>query len=197
MRVLRTGGPQNAGSVTPHQRDALESFFMCMAVCHTVVPETDPDGGPPIYQSESPDEGALTKAARDVGFEFITRHVDHIVVQRVDGSAQPAHLRCVGSSSPPKQCIRKRRLVRHSFSAATISSASTSSTARENAWPLWPVAQTGATSSWSSYYARYASSTNACACFMFCWLQLYCRVPTMSFLTAPSRSQRGLCSKSS
>jgi magnesium-transporting ATPase (P-type) len=92
LRVLR-GGPSR-GYVTPQQLEALERFFMCMAVCHTVVPEADPNGGPPVYQAESPDEGALTKAARDVGFEFVARHADHIIVNRVTGNAQPTPTRC-------------------------------------------------------------------------------------------------------
>ena len=36
--------------MTPRQLAGLEAFFMCMAVCHTVVPETNEAGGPPIYQ---------------------------------------------------------------------------------------------------------------------------------------------------
>jgi magnesium-transporting ATPase (P-type) len=37
----------------------VDAFFTCMALCHTVVPERDEAGGKPIYQAESPDEGAL------------------------------------------------------------------------------------------------------------------------------------------
>lgn len=39
--------------------EAIDAFFACMALCHTVVPERDEAGGKAIYQAESPDEGAL------------------------------------------------------------------------------------------------------------------------------------------
>jgi len=84
--VAVTGGPP--ATVNGFSRAdiiALESFFTCMAVCHTVVPETDENGGPPIYQAESPDEAALTYAARDVGIAFFGRQADHIVVRRTTG----------------------------------------------------------------------------------------------------------------
>ena len=76
---------------------ASETFFTCMAVCHTVVPEYEDDSGgaagtaPATYQAESPDEGALAKAARDVGFEFRARHADHILVRRHGGGAAPGY----------------------------------------------------------------------------------------------------------
>jgi hypothetical protein len=78
-----------AGGVSHEMQVSAEAFFACMAVCHTVVPETndaDPTG-PAIYQAESPDEGALTKAARDLGFEFVQRTADGIVVRRKNGGA--------------------------------------------------------------------------------------------------------------
>ena len=37
----------------------IDNFFMCLALCHTVVPERDTPTGPIVYQAESPDEGAL------------------------------------------------------------------------------------------------------------------------------------------
>ncbi|KAA3682343.1 phospholipid-transporting ATPase, partial [Paragonimus westermani] len=50
-------------------------FFIVLAVCHTVVPECNaeqPDQ-PLNYQASSPDEAALVKAARALGFVFTTR----------------------------------------------------------------------------------------------------------------------------
>lgn len=96
-----TGWPQGSGAgstvnpmpavgaaVSPEAIIALEAFFTCMAVCHTVVPEVNEDdpSGPAIYQAESPDEAALTKAARDAGFEFISRAADSIVMARRNGA---------------------------------------------------------------------------------------------------------------
>jgi phospholipid-translocating ATPase len=53
-----------------------------MAVCHTVVPELEAGQSTPGYNAESPDEAALTHAAREVGFEFRAREADHIIVRR-------------------------------------------------------------------------------------------------------------------
>jgi magnesium-transporting ATPase (P-type) len=85
--VIRAAANSNHARVSSDATIALEAFFTCMAVCHTVVPETDEKNptGPAIYQAESPDEGALTKAARDIGFEFFQRHADHILFRRWSG----------------------------------------------------------------------------------------------------------------
>jgi phospholipid-transporting ATPase len=74
------------GDFTPKEVVALESFFACMAVCHTVVAEEDENGGVPIFQAESPDEQALALAARDMGFSFVQRNADNIVVERTNAS---------------------------------------------------------------------------------------------------------------
>jgi magnesium-transporting ATPase (P-type) len=42
-----------------------------LAVCHTVIPETESGTGKLIYQASSPDENALVKAARYLGVEFV------------------------------------------------------------------------------------------------------------------------------
>jgi magnesium-transporting ATPase (P-type) len=78
------------GIVSAEERYALEAFFTCMGVCHTVVPERDEanPNAPPTYQAESPDEGALTKAARDIGFEFLRREADHIIMRRLGADGQ-------------------------------------------------------------------------------------------------------------
>lgn len=71
---------------------ALEAYFTLMAVCHTVVPEEDPNaeaGAPAIYQAESPDEAALAQASRDMGFEFLLRNADSIVMRRNFANADP------------------------------------------------------------------------------------------------------------
>jgi len=63
---LNTGAP-HAGMI--------REFLTILAVCHTVVPEIDPKNptGKMIYQAASPDEEALVKGARELGFEFKNR----------------------------------------------------------------------------------------------------------------------------
>lgn len=62
----------------------VRDFFTLMAVCHTVVPETDEESRSIKYQAASPDEGALVKGARDVGFVFTTR-TPHFVIVNIMG----------------------------------------------------------------------------------------------------------------
>uniref|UniRef100_A0A1A8V817 Phospholipid-transporting ATPase n=1 Tax=Nothobranchius furzeri TaxID=105023 RepID=A0A1A8V817_NOTFU len=49
-----------------------QAFFRLLALCHTVMPEEKKEGEL-NYQAESPDEGALVKAARNFGFVFRSR----------------------------------------------------------------------------------------------------------------------------
>ncbi|XP_074505391.1 phospholipid-transporting ATPase IA isoform X4 [Sebastes fasciatus] len=54
-------------------------FMTMMAICHTAVPEhTD---GKIIYQAASPDEGALVRAAKNLGFVFSGRTPDSVIVE--------------------------------------------------------------------------------------------------------------------
>ena len=93
LAAYAAAGALELGGRTPSEVVALEAFFTCMAVCHTVVAEEDDAGGPPIFQAESPDEAALALAARDVGFAFLARQSDAIIMQRINGSAAPSELR--------------------------------------------------------------------------------------------------------
>lgn len=62
------------------QRDPeTDVFFRVLALCHTVMP--DERNGRLIYQAQSPDEGALVKAARNFGFVFCSRTPDSITCQ--------------------------------------------------------------------------------------------------------------------
>jgi phospholipid-transporting ATPase len=47
----------------------ITDFFSVLSLCHTVVTENGPDGEL-VYQAQSPDEGALVNAARDLGFVY-------------------------------------------------------------------------------------------------------------------------------
>ncbi|XP_072899859.1 phospholipid-transporting ATPase IB isoform X2 [Hemitrygon akajei] len=56
----------------------IQEFLIMMAICHTVVPETD--GNDVKYQGSSPDENSLVKAAKKLGFVFTARTPDSVVV---------------------------------------------------------------------------------------------------------------------
>lgn len=57
----------------------IRDFLTLLAVCHTVVPERDPDGTTEInYQASSPDELALVQGAKSLGFVFDTRLPDRV-----------------------------------------------------------------------------------------------------------------------
>ncbi|XP_039266166.2 phospholipid-transporting ATPase IB-like isoform X2 [Styela clava] len=62
---------------------AIRHFLTLMSVCHTVVPEKDRRPNTPSgvqYQSSSPDESALVKAAQKLGFEFTERTPQTVTV---------------------------------------------------------------------------------------------------------------------
>uniref|UniRef100_A0A8D3DBW0 Phospholipid-transporting ATPase n=1 Tax=Scophthalmus maximus TaxID=52904 RepID=A0A8D3DBW0_SCOMX len=56
-------------------------FLTMMAVCHTVVPEREDNQL--IYQASSPDEGALVKGAKGLGFVFTARTPDSVIIEAV------------------------------------------------------------------------------------------------------------------
>lgn len=61
---------------------SLVHFFSALALCHTVIPEIpNPDLPNKIeYKAQSPDEAALVATARDMGFTFVAREQDNVVV---------------------------------------------------------------------------------------------------------------------
>uniref|UniRef100_A0A8C5BFC6 Phospholipid-transporting ATPase n=1 Tax=Gadus morhua TaxID=8049 RepID=A0A8C5BFC6_GADMO len=62
----------------PRPAGVILDFMTMMAVCHTAVPEhTD---GSISYQAASPDEGALVRAARNLGFVFTGRTPDTVIL---------------------------------------------------------------------------------------------------------------------
>uniref|UniRef100_A0A4W6FKR8 Phospholipid-transporting ATPase n=1 Tax=Lates calcarifer TaxID=8187 RepID=A0A4W6FKR8_LATCA len=70
---------ENLQSNHPTAAVILE-FMTMMAICHTAVPErTD---GKITYQAASPDEGALVRAARNLGFVFSGRTPDSVILGR-------------------------------------------------------------------------------------------------------------------
>lgn len=57
----------------------MEEFWRLLAVCHTVMPERK--SGTLEYQAQSPDEAALTAAARNFGFVFKSRTPSSITIE--------------------------------------------------------------------------------------------------------------------
>ncbi|XP_041653368.1 phospholipid-transporting ATPase IA isoform X4 [Cheilinus undulatus] len=57
----------------------IQEFMTMMAICHTAVPERM--DGNITYQAASPDEGALVRAARNLGFVFSGRTPDSVIVE--------------------------------------------------------------------------------------------------------------------
>ncbi|RHZ23759.1 hypothetical protein DYB37_003274 [Aphanomyces astaci] len=49
----------------------IDEFLTLLAVCHTVIPETNATTGVTTYRASSPDEEALVKAARCLGYKLV------------------------------------------------------------------------------------------------------------------------------
>ncbi|XP_031407953.1 phospholipid-transporting ATPase IB [Meleagris gallopavo] len=56
----------------------IREFLTLLAVCHTVVPERQ--GNKIIYQASSPDEGALVKGAKKLGYVFTGRTPHSVII---------------------------------------------------------------------------------------------------------------------
>ncbi|XP_072294181.1 phospholipid-transporting ATPase IC [Eucyclogobius newberryi] len=56
-------------------------FLRALSLCHTVMAEYK--NGAPVYQAASPDEEALVGAARELGWAFISRTRDFIVISEL------------------------------------------------------------------------------------------------------------------
>ncbi|KAI8331238.1 hypothetical protein BC941DRAFT_439399 [Chlamydoabsidia padenii] len=65
-----------------NQSQSIIHFFSALALCHTVITEV-PDPDKPyeiLYKAQSPDEAALVATARDVGFTFVGREQDTMIM---------------------------------------------------------------------------------------------------------------------
>uniref|UniRef100_A0A3B3D6G1 Phospholipid-transporting ATPase n=1 Tax=Oryzias melastigma TaxID=30732 RepID=A0A3B3D6G1_ORYME len=85
-------------------------FLTMMAVCHTVVPEREDNQI--IYQASSPDEGALVKGAKGLGFVFTARTPHSVIIEAVS----------LCTSSPefqisPAQCVLLLQATRATLTA--------------------------------------------------------------------------------
>ncbi|KAI8623897.1 phospholipid-translocating P-type ATPase [Xylariaceae sp. FL1651] len=63
-------------------------FLLCIALCHTCLPETSEDGKI-TFQAASPDELALVQAARDLGYLLMDRPAQSIMLKVNDQSGRP------------------------------------------------------------------------------------------------------------
>ncbi|CAJ0755549.1 16631_t:CDS:10 [Entrophospora sp. SA101] len=68
----------------PARAKVINDFFTLLAICHTVLISTGPDGEIQ-YKAQSPDEAALVQAAKDVGFTFCSREQEKIVFTKPNG----------------------------------------------------------------------------------------------------------------
>lgn len=66
--------------VEKNKDDSVHEFFTLLALCHTVMSEVKADGKLE-YQAQSPDEAALSSAARNFGFVFKTRTANSIEIE--------------------------------------------------------------------------------------------------------------------
>jgi len=73
---------EDIGDHTSAQRGHILAFFRALTLCHTVL--ADKSQGRPFeldYKAESPDESALVAAARDIGFSFVSRSKDSMIIE--------------------------------------------------------------------------------------------------------------------
>ncbi|XP_019752668.1 phospholipid-transporting ATPase IC isoform X1 [Hippocampus comes] len=63
------------------QCPTVRRFFTALTVCHTVMAQWKDDA--PVYQAASPDEEALVGAARELGWVFLSRTRDDMVISEM------------------------------------------------------------------------------------------------------------------
>jgi Cation transport ATPase len=72
----------------------IKDFFVLLAVCHTVMPETDKKTGELKYQASSPDELALVLGAAKMGFTFKKRTSSSVEIELPTGERQVWEVLC-------------------------------------------------------------------------------------------------------
>ena len=60
---------------------AVERFFRCLALCHTVHVASTDERNVIMYRAESPDEQALVQTAADNGYVYCGRHINTVELQ--------------------------------------------------------------------------------------------------------------------
>jgi phospholipid-translocating ATPase len=67
-------------------------FILGMALCHTALPEVDSNGDVD-FEAASPDDVALVRAARELGYTLIARSSQAITLQHTDSTGHQTELR--------------------------------------------------------------------------------------------------------
>ncbi|KAK3901208.1 hypothetical protein C8A05DRAFT_16579 [Staphylotrichum tortipilum] len=77
-------------SLKPHSNFSRKArqFILCLALCHTCLPETG-DDGEISFQAASPDELALVEAAKDLGCLLVDRSAQSMTLQTVAANGAP------------------------------------------------------------------------------------------------------------
>jgi phospholipid-translocating ATPase len=87
------------------QSQSVVHFFSALAFCHTVIAEV-PDPDKPyeiVYKAQSPDEAALVATARDVGFTFVAREQDTMIMDAMGERREMALLHVLEFNSTRKR----------------------------------------------------------------------------------------------
>eukprot|EP00958_Prasinococcus_capsulatus_P005906 scaffold568_cov376-Prasinococcus_capsulatus_cf.AAC.17 len=79
---------ENAAWMSSSDRDVIEQWLLVLALCHTVVPDGDPDDL--TYEAESPDEKAFVVAAKRFGYTFISRTTSTVTLRQRTGQGPDA-----------------------------------------------------------------------------------------------------------
>ena len=61
-------------------KQAIESFFYLLSLCHSVFPEFDKEGKL-IYEGASPDEISLVKGAQQLGYEYTSKEFSEMTIK--------------------------------------------------------------------------------------------------------------------
>lgn len=70
--------------------ERIHEFLTLLSICHTVIPEVDTKTGQIAYRASSPDEEALVKAAKCLGYNFVVpAPVTRVEISKKPGANQP------------------------------------------------------------------------------------------------------------
>uniref|UniRef100_A0A096M158 Phospholipid-transporting ATPase n=1 Tax=Poecilia formosa TaxID=48698 RepID=A0A096M158_POEFO len=83
---LRMFSPTLVETLRGQRCPVTTQFLSALALCHTVMAEWKE--GSPVYQAASPDEETLVGAARELGWVFLSRTRDFVVVSELGATRQ-------------------------------------------------------------------------------------------------------------
>ncbi|AAS54610.2 AGR120Cp [Eremothecium gossypii ATCC 10895] len=70
------------GANSQEQKEAVEHFMLSLALCHSVVVEENKNNPEKLdIKAQSPDEAALVETARDMGFSFVGRTKNGVIIE--------------------------------------------------------------------------------------------------------------------